>query len=131
MPGIQSRSRALLSDGPTADTLCAGRRSTASGAAASPSISPAPAWVYVEWPRRERRRAEAREHPRAARGVPLAQGVSKLGISSRRQLRHDLALALPDGAPPEATAGDGEFLGTRAGDFDRCERPPAGETLRG
>jgi len=51
--------------------------------------------VYVEWPRRERRQAEAREHPPAARGVPLAQGVSKLGISSRRQLRHDLALALP------------------------------------
>jgi len=37
----------------------------------------------------------------------------------------------PGGAPPEAIAGDGEFLGTRAGDFDRCERPSAGETLRG
>ena len=30
---------------------------------------------------------------------------------------------IPGGAPPEAIAGDGEFLGTRAGDFDRCERP--------
>jgi len=44
MLGIQARSRALLSDDPTADTVCAGRRSTALDAAASPSISPAPAW---------------------------------------------------------------------------------------
>lgn len=32
---------------------------------------------------------------------------------------------------PKAIAGDGEFLGIRAGDFDRCERSSAGETLRG
>jgi len=51
--------------------------------------------VYGEWLRHERRQAEAREHLRSARGVPLAQGVSKLGISSRRQLRHYLALAQP------------------------------------
>jgi hypothetical protein len=44
--GIEARSRALLSEGPAADT-CTGRRSTASGAAASPSISPAPTCCTV------------------------------------------------------------------------------------
>src|SRR6267143_1500891 len=34
--------------------------------------------------------------------------------------------------PPEGIAGDGEVRpGIRAGDFDRCERPRAGGTLRG
>jgi hypothetical protein len=38
----------------------------------------------------------------------------------------------PDGAPPEGITGDGELRpGIRAGNFDRCERPWAGGTLRG
>jgi hypothetical protein len=94
MLGIQARARALLSDGPTADTLCAGRRSTASGGAASPSILPAPTWCTANGcaaSSGERKR----EHLRAARGVSLPEVFSKLGISSRRQLRHYLALAQP------------------------------------
>jgi predicted ATPase len=71
--------------------------------------------------------------PRAARGVPPAQGV----LHARHQLPP--AAPAPPGAGvtraarrPRPSPGDGEFrLGTRAGDFDRCERPSAGGTLRG
>ena len=93
MIGIQARSRALLSDRPTADTRCAGRRSTASGAAASPSISPAPAWCTANGCTAgggERKRASTWGPPAE---YHLPKVFSKLGISSRRQLRHYLALA--------------------------------------
>ncbi len=95
MLGIQARSRALLSDGPTADTRCAGRRSTASGAGASPSISPAPTWCTANGCA-----ASSGERKRASTCGPPAEYhlhkvLSKLGISSRRQLRHYLALAQP------------------------------------
>jgi hypothetical protein len=95
MLGIQARSRALLSDGPTADALCAGRRSTASGAAASPSISPAPAWCTADGCAAsggERKRASTCGPPAEYR---LLKVFSKLGISSRRHLQHYLALAQP------------------------------------
>jgi hypothetical protein len=93
MPGIQARSRALLSDGPTADTRCAGRRLTASGAAASPSIPPAPAWCTGNGCA-----ASSGERKRASTCGPPAEYhlhkvFSKLGIGFRRQLRHYLALA--------------------------------------
>ena len=95
MPGIQARSRALLSDGPAAGTPGAGRRSTASGAAASPSISPAPTWYAANGCA-----ASSGEPKRASTYGPpgeyhLPKVVSKLGISSRQQLRHHLALAQP------------------------------------
>jgi hypothetical protein len=95
MLGIQALSRALLSDGPTTDTLCAGRRLTASGTAASPSILPAPAWCTANGCAAsggERMRASTCGPPAE---YPLPKVFSKLGISSRRQLRHYLALAQP------------------------------------
>jgi len=82
MPGIQARSRALLSDGSTADTLSAGRQSAASGAAASPSISPAPTWYTANGCA-----ASSGERKRASTCGPLEEYYlhkvfSKLGISS-------------------------------------------------
>ena len=93
MPGIQARSRALLSDGPAAGTFCAGRRSTASGAAASPSISPAPTWYTANGCA-----ASSGERKRASTCGPpgeyhLPEVFCRLGISSRRQLRYYLAMA--------------------------------------
>lgn len=62
----------------------------------------------------------------------LHKVFSKLGISSRRQLRHHLAVAWPEGASSEVIAEDGRLRpGIGAGKFDRCERGPAGETLHG
>jgi hypothetical protein len=84
MPGIQARSRALLSDGPTADTLIAGRRSTVSGAAVSLSISPAPTWCTANGCA-----ASSGERKRASTCGPpaeyyLPKVFSKLGIRSQR-----------------------------------------------
>ena len=93
MLGILARSRALLSDGPAADTRCAGRRLTASGAAAWPSISPAPTWCTANGcaaSSGERKRASICGPPGECH---LPKMFSKLGISSRRQLQHYLALA--------------------------------------
>jgi hypothetical protein len=50
---------------------------------------------------------------------------------SGRAGRFRVAGSDSDGAPSEGIAGDGEPRpGIGAGEFDRCERPLAGETLR-
>src|SRR6516225_10707453 len=86
MLGIQARSRALLSDGPTATHP--GREAIDRLGRSRIAVHLARVHlVYGEWPRREQRRAEAREHLRAARRVPPAQGVL--------QARHQLPLAAP------------------------------------
>ena len=195
--GIQARSRALLSDGPAADALYREAIDRLGRSRIAVHLARAHL-VYGEWLRREQRRAEAREHLRAAHDMfgrfgaaafaerarrelqatgetvrkrtvdtrdaltvqeaqvarlaaeghtnpeigaqlfisprtaeyHLHKVFSKLGISSRRQLRHRLA-SNPAGAPPEGIAGGELRPGIRAGDFDRCERPAAGGTLRG
>ena len=84
--GIQARSRALLSDGPAADTLYREAIDRLGRSRIAVHLARAHL-VYGEWLRREQRRAEAREHLRAARGVPPAQGVL--------QARHQLPPAAP------------------------------------
>jgi len=59
MPGIQARSRALLSDGPTADTLCAAGDRPLGRSRIAVHLARAHL-VYGEWLRREQRQAEAR-----------------------------------------------------------------------
>jgi len=84
--GIQARSRALLSDGPTADTLYReaidhlGRSRIAVHLARTHL-------VYGEWLRREQRRVEAREHLRTAQDMFGRFGAGAFAERARRELQ--------------------------------------------
>jgi DNA-binding CsgD family transcriptional regulator len=84
--GIQARSRALLSDGPVADALYReaidrlGRTRIAFHLARAHL-------VYGEWLRREQRRAEAREHLRAAHDMFGRFGAAAFAERARRELQ--------------------------------------------
>jgi DNA-binding CsgD family transcriptional regulator len=84
--GVQARSRALLSDGAAADTLYreAIDRLGRSGIAVHLARAHL---VYGEWLRREQRRAEAREHLRAAHGMFGRFGAAAFAERARRELQ--------------------------------------------
>ena len=84
--GIEARSRALLSDGPAADALY--REAVERLARSRIAIHLARAHlVYGEWLRREQRRAEAREHLRAAHGMFGRFGAAAFAERARRELQ--------------------------------------------
>jgi DNA-binding CsgD family transcriptional regulator len=84
--GILARSRALLSDGPAAETLyreaidCLGHSRIAVHLARAHL-------VYGEWLRRVQRRAEAREHLRAAHDMFGRFGATAFAERARRELQ--------------------------------------------
>ena len=128
--GIQARSRALLSDGPTATPWAGGDRPPRAQPHRGPSRLRPPGVRRMAAPR-----AAASGSARAPAGRPRSTTCPRRSPSSASAPADGSGSTWrwrnPDGAPPEAIAGDGKFrLGTRAGDFDRCERPSAGETLR-
>jgi hypothetical protein len=93
MLGIQARSRAAQRWPDCRHTLCREAIDRASGAAASPSISPAPAWWTANGCA-----ASCGERKRASTcGPPAEYHLHKVfprpGISSGRRLRHYPALA--------------------------------------
>jgi DNA-binding CsgD family transcriptional regulator len=84
--GIQARSRALLSDGPAADTLYRGAIDHLGRSRMTVHLARAHL-VYGEWLRREQRRAEAREQLRAAHDLFGRFGAAAFAERARRELR--------------------------------------------
>ena len=84
--GIQARSRALLSDGPAADTLYREAIDRLGRSRIEVHLARAHL-VYGEWLRREQRRAEAREHLRAAHDMFGRFGAAAFTERARRELQ--------------------------------------------
>ena len=84
--GIRARSRALLSEGETAERLY--RESIARLGRTRLRVDLARAHLlYGEWLRRERRRGDAREQLRTAHGMLEAIGMAGFAERARRELR--------------------------------------------
>jgi len=84
--GIQARSRALLSDGPAADTLYREAIDRLGRSRIAVHLARAHL-VYGEWLRREQRRVEAREHLRAAHDMFGRFGAAAFAERARRELQ--------------------------------------------
>jgi DNA-binding CsgD family transcriptional regulator len=84
--GIQARSRALLSDGPAADTLYREAIDRLGRCRIAVHLARAHL-VYGEWLRREQRRVEAREHLRAAHDMFGRFGAAAFAERARRELQ--------------------------------------------
>ncbi len=84
--GIQARSRALLSDGPAADTLYREAIDRLGRGRVAVHLARAHL-VYGEWLRREQRRSEAREHLRAAHAMFGRFGAAAFAERARRELQ--------------------------------------------
>ena len=84
--GIEARSRALLSDGPAADALYREAIDRLGRSRIAVELARA-RLVYGEWLRREQRRAEAREHLRAAHDMFGRFGAAAFAGRARRELQ--------------------------------------------
>src|SRR5262252_3354225 len=84
--GIQARSRALLSDGPAADTLYREAIDRLGRSRIAVHLARAHL-VYGEWLRREQRRVEAREHLRAAHEMFGRFGAEAFAERARWELQ--------------------------------------------
>jgi hypothetical protein len=84
--GVQARSRAMLSGGPAADTLYREAIDRLGRSRIAVHLARAHL-VYGEWLRREQRRAEAREHLRAAHDMFGRFGAEAFAERTRRELQ--------------------------------------------
>jgi DNA-binding CsgD family transcriptional regulator/tetratricopeptide (TPR) repeat protein len=83
--GIEARSRALLTDGPSAEPLYEEAVERLARGRLAPHLARAQL-VYGEWLRRENRRMEAREHLRAAHEMFSGIGAEAFAERARREL---------------------------------------------
>jgi DNA-binding CsgD family transcriptional regulator len=83
--GIEARSRALLSDGATAEELCREAIGRLSRTKLRPELARAHL-LYGEWLRRQGRRGDAREQLRTAHELFLAIGMEAFAERARREL---------------------------------------------
>jgi DNA-binding CsgD family transcriptional regulator len=83
--GIEARSRALLSDGGTAEQLYREAIDRLIRTQRRPDLARAHL-LYGEWLRREGRRVDARDQLRTAHGMFLAMGMEAFGERTRREL---------------------------------------------
>ena len=83
--GIQARSRALVSEGESAERLYREALRRLGRTRLRPELARAHL-LYGEWLRREKRRADAREHLRAARHLFTAIGMEAFGQRARSEL---------------------------------------------
>jgi DNA-binding CsgD family transcriptional regulator len=109
--GILARSRALLSEGETAEGRY--RESIARLGRTRLRVDLARAHLlYGEWLRRERRRADARDQLRTAHGMLEAMGVAGFAGRARRELRATGETAhkrTPAAGPEELTAQEAQI----------------------
>jgi DNA-binding CsgD family transcriptional regulator len=84
--GIEARSRALLSDGPTADALYQEAVDRLGRSRIAVHLARAHL-VYGEWLRRQQRRVDAREHLRAAHDMFLRFGAEAFAERANRELQ--------------------------------------------
>ena len=82
--GVEARSRALLSDGDVAESLYREAIAVLSRTRVRTALARAHL-VYGEWLRRERRRADAREHLRIAHSMYLEIGMNGFAERARRE----------------------------------------------
>jgi DNA-binding CsgD family transcriptional regulator len=84
--GIEARSRALLTDGPSAEPLYKEAVERLARGRLAPHLARAQL-VYGEWLRREKRRVDAREQLRAAHDVLARIGAEGFAERARRELQ--------------------------------------------
>jgi len=83
---VSRRSRALVSEGKTAENCYRASIELLSRTRMRPDLARAHL-LYGEWLRRERRRAEARDQLRTARGMLEAMGIEAFAERARRELQ--------------------------------------------
>ncbi|MEO3813223.1 AAA family ATPase [Sphaerisporangium sp. B11E5] len=101
--GIEARSRALVSEQATAETLYREAIERLGRTRLRPDLARAHL-VYGEWLRRERRKTEARKQLRAAHQLFTTMGMAAFGERAARELRSTGETAQRRGVP--ATGGD-------------------------
>jgi DNA-binding CsgD family transcriptional regulator len=125
--GVEARSRALLSEGDIAEELYHEAITRLSRTRVRTALARAHL-VYGEWLRRQRRRAEAREHLRIAHGMWTAIGMHGFAERARRELMatgETVRKRTPD-TRDRLTAQEAQIARLAA---EGCTNPEIGEQL--
>ena len=107
--GVEARSRALLSDGDTAERLYLESIDRLARTRIRADLARAPL-AYGEWPRRQRRRVDARAQLRIAHEMLDGMGIHPFAQPARRELKATTETARKRTSPPRRAAHRTEAL---------------------